>query len=334
VGAILLALRYVALGATDLSLHGDEAQYWTWSRDLAFGYYSKPPLIAWVIAASTAICGDAAWCIRAPAALFHIGTACWLTATAGLLYNRRVALWAGIGWLTVPAVSYSSLIMSTDAILLFFWAGCLWAYCRLMQRSDWGSAAVLALCFGLGLNAKYAMAYFLLCLIAHQAVSGSARDLIRRNLVKILVGFGAGAAMLLPNVLWNRQHDWATIGHTADNANWQGLVLHFDEMAEFLGSQFGVFGPIFFAVLLLAIPRSRAMAKVLPEQARLLLAFSLPILLIVTGQALLSRANANWAATAYPAATILIASVLLESARRRIWLVGSLGLHLAVALVV
>src|ERR1051325_4997905 len=33
-----------------IDLTGDEAHYWEWSRHLDYGYYSKPPGIAWVIA--------------------------------------------------------------------------------------------------------------------------------------------------------------------------------------------------------------------------------------------------------------------------------------------
>ena len=47
--AALLGLRLVALTLNGTNLFFDEAQYWTWSQDLDFGYYSKPPLIAWII---------------------------------------------------------------------------------------------------------------------------------------------------------------------------------------------------------------------------------------------------------------------------------------------
>src|SRR5215510_533453 len=48
---ILLAVRLAAVHAATTDLVLDEAQYWTWSRALDFGYFSKPPMIAWVIAA-------------------------------------------------------------------------------------------------------------------------------------------------------------------------------------------------------------------------------------------------------------------------------------------
>src|SRR5262249_39585728 len=53
-GALTLA-RIAALSGSVVDLFPDEAQYWAWSREWAFGYFSKPPLLAWVIAAATAI---------------------------------------------------------------------------------------------------------------------------------------------------------------------------------------------------------------------------------------------------------------------------------------
>ena len=331
--AALLVLRYGVLLIGGLTLHGDEAQYWTWSRTFEFGYYSKPPLIAWVIGASTAVCGDAAWCVRAPATLFHIATACALTGLARTLFDNRTAVWTGVAWLTVPAVSYSSLIMSTDAILLSFWAGALLAYRVLLDRPGPRPALALAVCFGLGLNAKYAMAYFLVCLIVHLAVSGRARAQAKAAGPLLIAALLTGAAMILPNVVWNATNGWVTIGHTVDNAHWRGVVLHADEMVDFLFAQFGVFGPIFFTVLLIAGPWTRRDGGRVPEPVRMLLAFSLPVLAVIAVQALLSRAHANWAATAFPAACVLVAALLAKTAARRRWLGASIGLHGVVALV-
>lgn len=45
----LMLARLVALFRTPLELYPDEAQYWLWSRTPDFGYYSKPPMVAWAI---------------------------------------------------------------------------------------------------------------------------------------------------------------------------------------------------------------------------------------------------------------------------------------------
>ena len=60
-----------------LDLAPDEAHYWDWSRQLDWSYYSKGPLVAWLIHAScwlagdwaTAHCGNAMPAVRLPAAV-------------------------------------------------------------------------------------------------------------------------------------------------------------------------------------------------------------------------------------------------------------------------
>jgi hypothetical protein len=62
----LLCVRLAALywNATDLFF--DEAQYWAWSEQPAFGYFSKPPLVAWLIRVATEVCGPGEACVRLP----------------------------------------------------------------------------------------------------------------------------------------------------------------------------------------------------------------------------------------------------------------------------
>ncbi|MES1200186.1 MAG: glycosyltransferase family 39 protein, partial [Pseudomonadota bacterium] len=60
----LVSLRIGGLMISPLNLQADEAQYWAWSRNLAFGYFSKPPLIAWAIAGATSLFGEAEWAVR------------------------------------------------------------------------------------------------------------------------------------------------------------------------------------------------------------------------------------------------------------------------------
>jgi 4-amino-4-deoxy-L-arabinose transferase-like glycosyltransferase len=101
-------------------------------------------------------------------------------------------------------------------------------------------------------------------------------------------------------------------------------------LGAFVGGQFGVFGPIPFAVLLGGAVWLAARRRLTPQDA-LLLCFALPPLLIVTLQAFISRANANWAAAAYAPGAVLVAAWLMRWGARR-WLVAALALQSAVAL--
>src|ERR1700749_4229200 len=68
-------MRLLALRNSPLDLLPDEAQYWSWSRHLAFGYFSKPPVIAWLIRATTELTGsNDEWAVRLGAPLVHAAT--------------------------------------------------------------------------------------------------------------------------------------------------------------------------------------------------------------------------------------------------------------------
>src|SRR5262245_49787049 len=56
-----------------IDLSGDEAHYWDWSRQLDWSYYSKGPLVAYIIRASCAIFGDTMFGVRFPALVFAVG---------------------------------------------------------------------------------------------------------------------------------------------------------------------------------------------------------------------------------------------------------------------
>jgi 4-amino-4-deoxy-L-arabinose transferase-like glycosyltransferase len=64
-----------------------------------------------------------------------------------------------------------------------------------------------------------------------------------------------------------------------------------------------------------------------------LLCFTLPPLAIVTAQAFISRANANWSGAAYLTGAVLAAAWLMRWRARR-WLIAAIALQAAVALVV
>lgn len=329
----LTLLRLAGLTLSGLELHGDEAQYWSWAQKLDFGYFTKPPLIAWAIAATTAVCGDAEACVRASSPLLHAATAMALYGLGTALRDARAGMWAAVLWITLPSVAFSSLIVSTDVPLLACWAAAALALRRLLDSRDdvrvsWAWAGAAGLAIGLGLLAKYAMAYAAAGLALHLALVPRDRWILRDPRGLLVVALAA--AVLAPNLAWNAQHDFATVGHLGDNANLKGELFNPAHAAEFLGQQAGVFGPVPFLVLawrLVAWVRGRAGAA-----ERYLLALALPPLLVVTAQAFLSRANANWAVTAYPTAAVLVALWLTEPGRARAWRLWTVGPHLAAGL--
>jgi len=296
-----LALRWTLMIASPLNLHGDEAQYWAWSRNLDWGYFSKPPLIAWIIALFTSVFGQAEWAIRLPSALLHSLT-CWVIfVTVRKEFDAKTGFWAACFYLFMPGVWLSSTIISTDVPLLLCWALALNAWVYLRAAPSWPRTLQLGFAIGFGLLAKYAMLFFLPVL--GLAVLSDAKT---RQALLGLKGVAAGAlpaALFIPNIIWNLNHDFATLAHTAENANLSGPLLNPLELLSFWGSQLGVFGPVAFPALLIALFKW----KRLPIFGRWIAGLAILPLIVISLEALLSRANANWAATAYIAAPIIVA---------------------------
>jgi 4-amino-4-deoxy-L-arabinose transferase-like glycosyltransferase len=196
------------------------------------------------------------------------------------------------------------------AARVFLGAGALWAYINLLERASWPWAVTLGLSIGLGLLAKYAMGYFVLGMLLAAVFDRSARDLLRNRLVWL--AFGIALVIAAPNLIWVLHHDFATFRNVAAVVQTgSGPRLHPLPALEFLAAQVAVFGPVVFAAFLLAIARFRSFEAV--SANRIMLSFALPQLVIITLVALLSRAYANWAATAAISATILATALLVQA---------------------
>ena len=321
----LLCLRVFALHVNGTDLFFDEAQYWAWSQDPALGYFSKPPLIAWIIGAATTACGADESCIRLPSPLLHTATALAVFWLARRLYDERIGALSALAFATLPGVSLSAGIISTDVPLLLCWALALVGFTALFETEDIWPAFLMGAAFGAGLNAKYAMIWFVLCAGIYLFLTPSRRRILRdwRLYLALIVGF----LLIAPNLAWNYSHSFATFSHTADNANWSGSLLHPNKALEFFAAQFGVFGPILFGSFL--VIAWRASKQRLPENDRLLLSFSLPIIAVIVVQAFLSRAHANWAAPAYVAASVLVVATMVRDGAWG-WLKASFILHAVV----
>lgn len=301
VAALTLA-RCLVLILSPLDLYPDEAQYWWWAQTPAWGYFSKPPLVAWIIWLTTFAFGNAEWAIRIGSPILHGASALLVYGIARRAGSPQLSLCAALAYLTVPGIAWSSGLISTDVPLLFFWALGLYAFLAACDDTRWRWPLLCGLALGLGLESKYAMLYFVPGALLAALWSPRARQVVlgTRGLAILLLG----VLLLAPNLVWNAQHAFPTVAHTEANADWARSRFSFAGAATFLLGQFGVFGPLLMAGLIGALARlSRRRTRSDPELV--MAAFFLPPLLLMLVQAFVAGANANWAATAFVSATPL-----------------------------
>jgi hypothetical protein len=222
-GSLLLRLFYLVYHCP-LDLAPDEAHYWHWSNQLDWSYYSKGPLVAFLIRASCELFGDLSqqWtgsqmaAVRLPAAVCGalLLTSLYVLVT---LFMRREkwALMAVALALTLPIVAAGSLLMTIDAPYTCCWGWALvFTYKALFRESpwSWGWAGV---CVALGILAKYTMVLFVPMLFLLLIATPSLRVQLRRRgfWTMLLIGALGG----LPILIWNMQNDWLTIRHMLNN---------------------------------------------------------------------------------------------------------------------
>ncbi|MEZ5891932.1 MAG: glycosyltransferase family 39 protein [Parvularculaceae bacterium] len=106
--------------------------------------------------------------------------------------------------------------MATDAPLLFFWSAGLYLLARIMtsDKTNVAEFAMLGAAIGLGMLSKYAMIYFPAMIIALASAPFREKLLKPPSFCCLLIALAHSA----PNMIWNSQHDFQTLSHTAANA--------------------------------------------------------------------------------------------------------------------
>ena len=309
----IFIIKIISILNSPLSLSVDEAQYWDWSNNLDLGYFSKPPLIAWLIASTTYFFGIAEWSIRLSAPIFHFFIAVIIWFISKNVYNIKVANFITLIWATLPLTSFGSLIISTDTPLLLFWCMSLFTLLKTLESNKIIWPILLGMSIGLAFLTKYAALYFIIILICLIILN----QRFKKNVFKFVLTICIFLLVCAPNLYWNYVNDLSTFSHTAYNANLETVSLNYFEPIKFMGSQLIICGPFILIAYLFKITKIKSYNK----NEFLLICFSLPILILIIIQAFLKTSNANWAATAFPGIIILIGNFIYNQ-KNKIILAG------------
>ncbi len=310
---VVFVLRALFILISPLDLIADESYYWDWSRRLDYGYYSKPPMIAWINWVSSSIFGANEFAVRFPATLFGTLGLISVFQLGAKLFAFRVGLFAVILLAVTPGHTAMSFLMTIDSPFLFFWMAALYSFWMATSSEKpsmlWCGITVLWL--GLGMLSKQTMLAFFPLAGLFLLVTPSRRHLC---LSPRLWGTALlGLMFLLPVIYWNSQHDWITFAHTASHFQETSVsfVTMIKRFIDFILGQIGVVSPVlWFAVMASLVAAFRQFSK-LSDAERYLFCFSgVPLAGIILLSAT-RRLEPNWPAAFYPAGVVLATAVLL-----------------------
>lgn len=232
-------------------LSSDEALYWEWSRHLALGYYTHPPMVGWANALVTGLMGTSVASVRLTALLFHLGALALVYQMAlEITGETRVPLLAGLAYALLPVSLILGTATVTDCPLVFFWALAAWLVKRAVidgQRGLWYPAGVAA--GGMMLSKFFAILFYpglLAFLLLHPA---HRRELARKEpWLAVLLAL----AVFSPFIWWNATHQWLTIQFNLMNR--QGATgLGALKPLEYVAGQMIAMSPVWFPVLVVAL---------------------------------------------------------------------------------
>lgn len=316
-----------------IGLGPDEAQYWTWSQQLDWGYYSKPPGIAWQIWIGTQFFGNTELGVRSasvllgallPFSIYYLARTCLLRQATACLAGAIMAL-SPIGFM-------GSFLAISDVGMMLFWTLSCATFASALSREKIPNYYLIG--FFIMCGAIFKWPIYLLWLLVIGFVL-----LYRKFASKHLIG-GVLLSLvgLFPSMIWNISHEWATFRHVSatiidKEAGLKSASLFNGNFFGFLGAQVALVSPVLFILLILAfisILRRR-------EQVRSSLLFcGLSSFVIITAfsfLAIFEKIQGNWSDFAYPTGIVLIAWYVNESIPKKVaWAVG--GIVLSVAMIV
>jgi hypothetical protein len=223
-GAAALHVLYLA-NDCPLDLAPDEAHYWDWSRHLDWSYYSKGPLVAYLIRAGTALAGPVSQrltasdmlAVRLPAVLCGAFLLLSLYVLTVQVFGREGLATAVVAAaLTLPAVAAGSSLMTIDAPYTCCWGWALVLGHRAVFRGSGWAWPAAGFVVGLGILAKYTMVLWLPSLGLFLLTTPQYRRLLVARPFWLLVGVAAGCCV--PILVWNLQHGWVTFLHVGGQA--------------------------------------------------------------------------------------------------------------------
>jgi len=311
--ALLLVARWIFAACAPLELAADEAYYWDWSRHLDWGYFSKPPLVAWIIRLATEVGGSTAFAVRTPAVLLGTFSLWWIFLLASRIFDARVGFWSAVLCAATPGNAALGLLMTIDAPFLFCWglAACgLW---RMLERGPRRGAWVLAtgVSTGLGLLSKESMLAFLMAAWLFVLLSRNDRCELKRPGWWLMTALALG--IVTPVLVWNSRHDWVTFRHSSTHFEMPetGPGTRLLWSGEFVATQLGMISPVLFVVFVAAGGLALRAWRKLTRSALFLVCFSVVPLACVFALSLTRRVMPNWPAPFYGTGLILTAAWLL-----------------------
>jgi 4-amino-4-deoxy-L-arabinose transferase-like glycosyltransferase len=318
----IFVLRMSYLFCNGLDLIGDESYYWDWSRRPDWCYYSKPPMVAWLIAAFTGLGGDYTAVVRIPSVVLGTVFLGYLYATANAFYSPRAGALALLLILAMPFNVLANFIMTIDPPLYCFWMMSLYYLRRALfdhDKAAWFWAGVTT---GAALLSKQVACLIPLMLVCFLLLNKYRHPLFKHGFLWYLFPV---IVSLLPIIFWNQHHDWVMFGHSKGHFGIKETLTYtawLEQVGSFVLYQLLLISPVLFIIMMImTFKASIRFTRLSPEEQFLMLMG--PVLLLgILLLGFVQKVQGNWPMPFYFSALVLLCGQVLSGSWKQSLKIG------------
>lgn len=324
IGIVLTLVKIIFTLRPEIDLFTEEAQYWLWSQNMAWHYYSKPPLVAVLNFLSTGIIGNTELGVRINAIACGIGIS-WVTYLFGsYLYGPKAGFWSALVIQSMPVWWLASTFHMTDSSLTFFWTlGVYLAYRGIQEgKMVWWVWAGIAT--AVGLMAKVVMLLIIPVIFIFLFYSRA----LKHHQKNFILFTGISLLGFVPALIWNWENNFDTFKHLATLGGAGGgesKSLDFGNSIKWFLEYFS--GQLAIVSIFLLPVWWLCFREVMKSREKAMVYLILPGLLTFLAFAALSfikRTEVNWPIFAYTGFAVVLGSWIVQQSKfwRRFTMAG------------
>ncbi len=294
----------------------DEAYYYIYSLDLAWGYYDHPPVIALIIRLGTFIV-DNEMGVRIFINLMSVATLVLIVKMANV---KNYLLFFALVF-SVFIIHAGGFIAVPDIPLIFFTTLFLYFYKTYLERNRWIDVVLVSLAIAGALYSKYLG----LLVVVFTFVSNP--QLLRRKTFWAIVVLSALA--MVPHLVWQINHNYTTLYfHLVERS--RNTYFEWMHIVNYLLGQIALLNPLvafFFLYFALFLPAKNLFTKALKFNVYGILIFGLLF-------SFFGPVEANWTVAAYIPIIILAYPAIEQRVRlhKSVYILSAISIVIIVVL--
>lgn len=236
----LIILSFIAIKLTihfltynNYELHRDAYLYYAYSDHPAWGYIAVPPSIGIFAKIATSIFGNTTFALRFFPAIIGALNFVVIGLMIKELKGGKTAVWlACVGYLFSPAYMHTAALFQPVVFNQFYWFLSGYLILLLINRNETKYWIGIAIVFALAFLNKYSIVFFIVGFLLAMLLSKHRRLFLSKYFV---IACGIAIVLVLPNIIWQFNHNWPVIGHMEELRERQ--LVHV-RLSNFLTDQF------------------------------------------------------------------------------------------------